>query len=218
MAVSAHANKGFAQICMRTGLTWGGSWRTVICPKRFELDSDRTEHVAARRPAQLGGCVMKTRRLASAAALAVLAGTAHAQDLKFAPGEDARFNWDSFKAFDEATNLDGQTLNIFGPWRGEDQVLVESMLAYFSAASGVTVNYSSSEGYEQQIVIDAEAGSPPDVAVLPQPGLIGDLAAKGFVVPLGDASKQWLTDNYGAGASWARTGPSSCLPSPTRLT
>ena len=83
---------------------------------------------------------MKTRLLASAAALAVLAGAAHAQDLKFAPGEDARFNWDSFKAFDEATNLDGQTLSIFGPWRGEDQVLVETMLAYFTAASGVTVN------------------------------------------------------------------------------
>jgi len=111
---------------------------------------------------------MKTRLLASAAALAVLAGTAHAQDLKFPPGEDARFNWDSFKAFDEATNLDGQTLTIFGPWRGEDQVLVESMLAYFTAASGVTVNYSSSEGYEQQIVM--------------------------------------LTDNYGAGASWAALG------------
>ena len=80
------------------------------------------------------------------------------------------------------------------------------MLAYFTAASGVTVNYSSSEGYEQQIVIDAEAGSPPDVAVLPQPGLIADLAAKGFIVPLGDATEQWLTDNYGAGASWADLG------------
>ncbi len=124
---------------------------------------------------------MKTKLLASAAALAILSGTAHAQDLLFPPGEDARFNWDSYTAYDEATNLDGQTLTIFGPWRGEDQVLVESMLAYFSAASGVTVNYSSSENYEQQIVIDTQAGSPPDIAVLPQPGLIGDLVSKGFV-------------------------------------
>jgi alpha-glucoside transport system substrate-binding protein len=124
---------------------------------------------------------MKTRLFASAGALAILAGTAHAQDLKFAPGEDARFNWDSFTAFDEATNLEGQSLSIFGPWRGEDQVLVESMLAYFTAASGVTVNYSSSENYEQQIVIDTQAGSPPDIAVLPQPGLIADLVSKGFV-------------------------------------
>ena len=57
-------------------------------------------------------------------------------------------------------DLSGQTLNIFGPWRGEDQALVDSVLAYFSAASGVKVNYSSSEGYEQQIMVDTQAGSP----------------------------------------------------------
>jgi alpha-glucoside transport system substrate-binding protein len=148
---------------------------------------------------------MKVKLMASAAALALLSGAASAQDLKFPVGEGG-FNWDSYTAFDEATNLDGQSITLFGPWRGEDQVLVESILAYFTAASGVTVSYSSSEGYEQQIIIDAEAGSPPDVAVLPQPGLIADLASKGFVQPLGAETAQWLTDNYGAGASWAALG------------
>jgi alpha-glucoside transport system substrate-binding protein len=148
---------------------------------------------------------MNTRLIVSTAVLALFAGGAFAQDLKFPVGEGA-FNWDSYKAFDEATNLDGQTISIFGPWRGEDQVLVESMLAYFSAASGVKVNYSSSEGYEQQIVIDAQAGSPPDVAILPQPGLIADLAAKGLILPLGEETTTWLTENYGAGASWAALG------------
>ena len=120
---------------------------------------------------------MTSKLFASAAVLALMAGAGFAQDLKFPVGEGA-FNWDSYKAFDEATNLDGQTLTIFGPWRGEDQALVESMLAYFTAASGVTVKYSSSENYEQQIVIDTQAGSPPDIAVLPQPGLIADLNAQ----------------------------------------
>ena len=41
------------------------------------------------------------------------------------------------------------------------------------------MKYSSSENYEQQIVIDTQAGSPPDVAILPQPGLIADLAFEG---------------------------------------
>ncbi len=148
---------------------------------------------------------MKTRLIVSTAVVALAASGALAQDLKFPVGEGA-FNWDSYKAFDEAYNLDGQTITLFGPWRGEDQVLVESMLAYFSAASGVTVNYSSSEGYEQQLIIDAEAGSPPDVAVLPQPGLIAQLAAKGLILPLAAETTQWLTDNYGAGASWAALG------------
>ncbi|MBK8438104.1 MAG: carbohydrate ABC transporter substrate-binding protein [Rhodobacter sp.] len=148
---------------------------------------------------------MKTKLAVSAAALAFAAGGAFAQDLKFPVGEGG-FNWDSYKAFDEAYNLDGQTLTIFGPWRGEDQVLVESMLAYYIAATGVTVKYSSSENYEQQIVIDTEAGSPPDIAILPQPGLIADLVKKGFVTPLGDDTTAWLAENYAAGESWVGLG------------
>jgi alpha-glucoside transport system substrate-binding protein len=148
---------------------------------------------------------MKTKLLVSAAALALVAGGALAQDLKFPVGEGA-FDWDSYKAYDEATNLDGQTLTIFGPWRGEDQVLVESMLAYFEAASGVDVSYSSSENYEQQIVIDTQAGSPPDIAVLPQPGLIADLAKQGLIAPLGEETQAWLAENYAAGDSWVGLG------------
>ncbi len=146
-----------------------------------------------------------TRLYVSAAVLALGAQGALAQDLKFPIGEGA-FNWDSYKAFDEATNLEGQTLTIFGPWRGEDQVLVEVMLAYFTAASGVKVNYSSSENYEQQIVIDAQAGSPPDIAILPQPGLIADLVKRGFVTPLGEDTQKWLAENYAAGDDWVKLG------------
>ncbi|WP_151717600.1 ABC transporter substrate-binding protein [Gemmobacter serpentinus] len=142
---------------------------------------------------------------AGAAVVALAAGGAFAQDLKFPVGE-GNFNWDSYKAFDEATNLDGQSLTIFGPWRGEDQALVDSVLAYFTAASGVKVNYSSSEGYEQQIMVDTQAGSPPDIAILPQPGLISELVAKGYVAPLGDETKAWLEENYAAGADWAKLG------------
>jgi alpha-glucoside transport system substrate-binding protein len=148
---------------------------------------------------------MKTKLFAGAAALAVLAGMGHAQDLKFPIGEGA-FNWQSLADFDAAQNLEGQSLTIFGPWRGEDQVLVESVLAYFAAATGVTVNYSSSENYEQQIVIDTQAGSPPDIAVLPQPGLIADLASKGLIAPLGADTEAWLRDNYAAGDSWVGLG------------
>ena len=143
---------------------------------------------------------------ASAAALALTAGSGWAQDLKFPPGEDARFNWASYDDFAAAHDLTGQTITIFGPWRGEDQALVESMLAYFAAATGVTVNYSSSENYEQQIVIDTQAGSPPDIAVLPQPGLIADLASKGLLAALGADTEAWLRDNYAAGDSWVSLG------------
>jgi alpha-glucoside transport system substrate-binding protein len=149
---------------------------------------------------------MRISLLAGAAGLALVAGAAQAQELLFAPGEDDRFNWASFDEFSAAHDLAGQTVTIFGPWRGEDQDLVENLLAYFIEATGVAVNYSSSENYEQQIVIDTEAGSPPDVAILPQPGLIADLAAKGHLTPLGDETRDWLAENYAAGESWVGLG------------
>ena len=147
-----------------------------------------------------------TRKLfASAAVLALLGGSASAQDLKFAPGEDARFHWDSYEAL-KSVDLKGQTLTVLGPWLGPDKDLVESVIAYFETATGATVNYSGSDSFEQQIVIDAGAGSPPDVAVFPQPGLAADLAAKGFLRPLGDDTAKWLADSYAAGQSWADLG------------
>lgn len=145
---------------------------------------------------------MKTRFLLGVAAACLLAGSAGAVDLKFKPGEDKKFNWASYEEFAKAHPLKGQTLTIFGPWRGEDQALFESVLNYFREATGADVKYSSSENYEQQIVIDTQAGSPPNIAILPQPGLIADLAAKGALVPLSADTKKWLLDNYAAGQSW----------------
>jgi alpha-glucoside transport system substrate-binding protein len=148
---------------------------------------------------------MKSRYLAGAAALAILASSAQAQDLVFPPGEGA-FNWASYDEFAAANDLSGQTLSVFGPWRGDDQQLAENFLAYFEAATGVDVNYSSSESYEQQIVIDVEAGSPPNVSILPQPGLIQNLVSKGYVAPLGAEVEAWLGENYAAGPSWVSLG------------
>ncbi|MBZ9684744.1 ABC transporter substrate-binding protein [Mesorhizobium sp. CO1-1-7] len=142
--------------------------------------------------------------LGVASAAFALSAPAHAE-LKFKPGEDKRFNWANYEDL-KKVDLKGETLTIFGPWRGEDETLVRSVLDYFSEATGAEVKYSSSENYEQQIVIDTQAGSPPNIAVLPQPGLIQDLASKGVLTPLGDDVAAWVKENYAAGDSWAKLG------------
>ncbi|MCJ7872047.1 ABC transporter substrate-binding protein [Phaeobacter sp. J2-8] len=149
---------------------------------------------------------MRVSLYASVATLALSASLAQAAGhLPFTPGE-GDFNWDSLTAFAEANDLNGEEISVFGPWRGDDQALVESILGYFTEATGATIKYASSETYEQQIVIDTEAGSPPNVAVLPQPGLIQDLVSKGFVEPLGEDTENWLRANYAAGDSWVSLG------------
>jgi alpha-glucoside transport system substrate-binding protein len=141
--------------------------------------------------------------MASAICLAYAAGPSAAQDLKFPIDGDSKFNWQSYHDFADANDLSGETLTVFGPWLGPDKDLVESMLDYFRAATGANVEYSGSDSFEQQIVIDTQAGSPANIAVFPQPGLAADIAAKGYLTPLGDDTKQWLIDNYSAGQSWA---------------
>ncbi|WP_112320672.1 ABC transporter substrate-binding protein [Oceanibium sediminis] len=152
---------------------------------------------------------MKYKLLTCAAALAISAGAARADShvsLLFAPGEDSTFNWQSYEDFAAAHDLSGQTMTMTGPWTGADKELVESVTAYFTAATGATVNYSGSESFEQDIVIAAQAGSAPNIAVFPQPGLAADLASRGFLTPLADGTGDWVRDNYAAGQSWVDLG------------
>lgn len=135
----------------------------------------------------------------------LLGSSALAQNLVFPIGEDARFNWSDLERF-EAMDLSGETIDVFGPWLGPDRDLVLSIFAYFEEATGADVNYAGSDSFEQQIVIDTQAGSPPHVAVFPQPGLASDLAQRGDLVPLGDDIREWTLENYAAGQSWVDLG------------
>lgn len=148
---------------------------------------------------------MKKLLMASVAALALPAVQAHAQDLKFPVGEGA-FSWQSYEDFKAAHQLDGEQITIFGPWLSADQDLVESVLAYFSEATGADVRYTGSDSFEQQIVVDLEAGSAPNIAIFPQPGLAADMAGRGFLTAIGDATAEWLVENYAAGQSWVDLG------------
>ncbi|RYH09731.1 ABC transporter substrate-binding protein [Tropicimonas sp. IMCC6043] len=147
-----------------------------------------------------------TRSLwASVAAFALIAGSASAE-LKFTPGEGP-FSWDSYNEWAaNAPDLSGQTVTVSGPWLNPEDGFFRDVLAYFAEATGAEAVYTGSDSFEQQIVIDAEAGSAPNIAVFPQPGLAAVLAAKGQMTPLGDEMRQWVQDNYSAGQSWVDLG------------
>lgn len=121
--------------------------------------------------------MMKNVLFASAAVLALGAGTATAEKL-----------------------------TVFGPWLGPDQDAVEAVLADFAAQYEHDVSYVGSDSFEQQILVDAEAGSAPNIAVFPQPGLATDMASRGFLIPLKDGTADWIRENYAAGQSWVDLG------------
>jgi len=163
--------------------------------------------IISRVNAPMGGIYMKKTLYVGVAALALTAGMAQAEGhLVFTPGEGS-FSWDSYEAYvADAPDLSGQTVTVFGPWLSPEAEVFTSMLAYFEEATGATATYTGSDSFEQQIVIDAEAGSPPNIAVFPQPGLAANLAEQGLLTPLGAESAAWVTENYAAGPSWVDLG------------
>ena len=149
---------------------------------------------------------MKRVLLCSAAVVAAYASApAVAQDLMVPIGE-GEFNWASYEEFAAAHDYSGEQLTIFGPWLGPDAESLEKVLEYFREATGADVRYTGSDSFEQQIVVDAEAGSAPNIAVFPQPGLASDMAKRGFLTPLGEDAANWMSENYAAGDSWVALG------------
>ncbi|WP_428244203.1 ABC transporter substrate-binding protein [Gynuella sp.] len=148
---------------------------------------------------------LKKITLATAVALAAATATgAVAADLKFEKGKGP-FHWEDLKKF-ENIDLSGKTISVFGPWLAQDEALVSSVMAYFEDATGAKVDYAGSDSFEQQIVIDVQGGSAPNIAIFPQPGLASDLASKGYLYPLSDDTKKWVANNYAAGQSWVDLG------------
>lgn len=126
---------------------------------------------------------MKYVLLAGAAAMALTSGAAFA-----------------------GSHLAGEQVTVFGPWLGPDQENAEAVLAEFAKQTGADVRYVGSDSFEQQILVDAEAGSAANVSVFPQPGLAADMASRGFLTPLADGTGDWVVENYAAGQSWVDLG------------
>ena len=69
---------------------------------------------------------MKTSLYASAAVLALTAGAAHAAGhLPFTPGE-GDFSWDGYNSFADQYDLSGATVEITGPWTGNEKEKVDN--------------------------------------------------------------------------------------------
>ncbi|MDB4240885.1 ABC transporter substrate-binding protein [Yoonia sp.] len=126
---------------------------------------------------------MKTKLLATAAAVALTAGGAHA-----------------------GGHLDGVQITVSGTWLSPEAEIVNEIFDLFEEQTGAEVSYVGSDSFEQQVIIDAEAGSAANISVFPQPGLAADLASRGFLTPLQDDSADWIRENYAAGQSWVDLG------------
>jgi alpha-glucoside transport system substrate-binding protein len=88
-------------------------------------------------------------------------------------------------------------LEVAGVWRGREGRNFRAVLARFERRTGTRVTYK----YETHDIADTlkarlDRGCPPDIALLPQPGLLRDLARRGDLQPMGPTVRGLVQRNY----------------------
>ncbi|MFI2754022.1 carbohydrate ABC transporter substrate-binding protein [Cellulomonas sp. P22] len=90
-------------------------------------------------------------------------------------------------AFADYGDLSGTTVTVYaGIVAPEDEPYIESYKP-FEDCTGATIDYSADKSFETQILVQAQAGNAPDLAIVPQPGLLKQLVDTGKAVAAPDA-------------------------------
>lgn len=81
----------------------------------------------------------------------------------------------------------------------EDQPHIDSW-KLFTTCTGAKPKYEGSKEFETQLQVRVQAGNPPDIAYIPQPGLLQTLARAGKVVeapePVSDNVDEWFGEDW----------------------
>jgi alpha-glucoside transport system substrate-binding protein len=94
-------------------------------------------------------------------------------------------------------------LVVAGVWSGPEARGFMQVLARFERETGIRVSYAyETRDIAAMLQARIAAGCPPDVALLPQPGLLGGLARERRIQPLDRRTRALVTRNYSPG--WRR--------------
>ncbi|MEU5316017.1 ABC transporter substrate-binding protein [Streptomyces sp. NPDC021056] len=96
--------------------------------------------------------------------------------------------------------LDGQTLEVAAVWTGAEQENFTKVLNEFTKRTGAKVKFvPTGNNTSTFLAAKIEGGQPPDVAFLPQVGVLHQFAEKKWLKPLGAEAKAQLDKNFSPG-------------------
>ncbi|MEO9010106.1 MAG: carbohydrate ABC transporter substrate-binding protein [Nakamurella sp.] len=87
---------------------------------------------------------------------------------------------------------------------GDEATSLQTSWKDFTECTGAKIQFNSDKNFEQQIVVKVKSGNPPDIAVVPQPGLLATLVSTNKVVEApkevaANVDKYWSKDWKGFG-------------------
>jgi alpha-glucoside transport system substrate-binding protein len=98
--------------------------------------------------------------------------------------------------YEQYGDLTGTTVTVFTSIVApEDQPHIDSWQQYMECTGG-TVTYEGTGEFEAQLLVRIQAGTPPDIAYVPQPGLLRTIVEDtDAVIPVGELAEEF-TDQY----------------------
>jgi multiple sugar transport system substrate-binding protein/alpha-glucoside transport system substrate-binding protein len=101
--------------------------------------------------------------------------------------------------------LDGQTLEVAAVWTGAEQKNFMKVMDEFKKRTGAKINFVPTGNNTSTFLgTKIQGGKPPDVAFLPQVGVLHQFADKGWLKPMGAEAKAQLDKNFSKG--WVDLG------------
>ena len=75
----------------------------------------------------------------------------------------------------------GATVEVFTSVVGDELSRYQAASKDFTACTGITINWNGSNSFESQLPVRVAGGTAPDLALIPQPGLLAQMVATGKV-------------------------------------
>ncbi|MGH3679329.1 MAG: ABC transporter substrate-binding protein [Natronosporangium sp.] len=103
------------------------------------------------------------------------------------------------EAYADYQGNDGTTVSIYTPITEPESTQYEASWDEFESCTGITITYEGTDQFEEQLRVRAQGGNPPDLAFMPQPGLIAEMVEGGFAVPAPAEVATLAEQNWAAG-------------------
>ena len=96
-----------------------------------------------------------------------------------------------------AVDLSGETVEVAATWTGAEQDRFQMVLDGFAEQTGATVRFrSAGDDIAAFLGPRIEGGDPPDVAILPQPGVVQTFAEQGDLISIEDVAGEEVDANF----------------------
>jgi alpha-glucoside transport system substrate-binding protein len=96
----------------------------------------------------------------------------------------------------DGEDVRGDPIVMFGPYRGAEADRLVDSLEEYAESAGVEIRYTGSTDFVSDLQRRIDSADAPDIAFVPQPGVVDQLVDDESIFPLDDATSRQLVENY----------------------